>query len=123
MSRICVNRWLLHGIVLLVVLFASAQVARASTDDEQPVASDGYFATVRLTYYVESGLTFGGGHTYYGSTACSWNFPLGTQFELPGGEQFICNDRGRLGSSGWLDLWRRSDLARLYGDWVIVRVF
>ena len=77
---------------------------------------------VRLTYYVEGGVTYGGGRTYPGSTACSWNFPLGSRFRFPHGEVFTCNDRGLLGSSGWLDLWRRADIARAYGPYVTVEV-
>ncbi len=81
-----------------------------------------HYATVRLTFYVESGLTYSGGYTYPGSTACSWNYPLGTTFRLPGGEQFTCNDRGHLGSSGWLDLFRRPDLVHKYGEYVVVEI-
>jgi len=77
---------------------------------------------VRLTYYVEYGVTASGGHPYAGSTACSWNFPFGTRFRLPDGEVFTCNDRGLLGSSGWLDLWRRPDLARAYGPYATAEV-
>jgi hypothetical protein len=82
----------------------------------------GYPARVRLTHYVESGTTYGGGHTYPGSTACSWNWPLGTRFQFPDGEVFTCNDRGLLGSSGWLDLFRRPDLAAAYGPYATVTV-
>lgn len=88
----------------------------------RPQTSSARVARVRLTYYVEEGRTYGGGTTFPGSTACSWNFPLGTRFALPDGEVFVCNDRGLLGSSGWLDLWRRPDLVRRYGSFVTVRV-
>lgn len=107
----------LRACLLAAALFApSASKARA---DESP---DSVYVDVRLTYYVEDGTTYGGGHTYYGSTACSTNFELGTEFELPDGEHLVCNDRGMLGSTGWLDVWRRPDLARMYGDYVTVRI-
>ena len=77
---------------------------------------------VRLTHYVEAGVTYGGGRTYQGSAACSWNFAMGTRLRLPNGETFVCNDRGLLGSSGWVDLWRRPDLTRVYGAYVTVEV-
>lgn len=91
--------------------------------EDQPVVEDQrVWAQVRLTYYTESGRTYSGGQTYAGSTACSWNFAIGTRFMLPDGEVFVCNDRGRLGDSGWLDLWRRPDLAAEYGPYVVVEV-
>jgi len=83
----------------------------------------GLSARVRLTYYVEGGRTYSGGKTYAGSTACSWNFALGTRFMLPNGETFVCNDRGLLGGApGWLDLWRRPDLVKRYGPYATVTV-
>lgn len=86
-----------------------------------PILS-GYKARVRLTYYVESGLTYSGRQTYSGATACSWNWPLYTRFMLPDGDVFTCIDRGMLGSNGWLDLWRRPDLVRDYGPYALVTV-
>lgn len=47
---------------------------------------------------------------------------IGTRFRLPNDEVVTCVDRGRLGSSGWLDLWRRADLAREYGPYAMVEV-
>ena len=87
-----------------------------------PVVSSLALARVRLTYYNESGITASGGRTYPGSTACSYNWAFGTRFRFPNGEVVTCNDRGRLGSTGWLDLWRRKDLAILYGPYVTVEV-
>ncbi len=89
---------------------------------EQPVVVR---ARVRLTYYVEAGRTYSGQQTYAGSTACSWNWPIGTRFVFRDGETVVCNDRGMLGSGnpiGWLDLWRRPDLVRKYGDYATVEV-
>jgi hypothetical protein len=77
---------------------------------------------VRLTYYVAGGITFSGVRTGYGQTACSWNFPLWSRFRFANGETFVCTDRGHLGSSGWLDLWRRPDLARAYGGYATVEL-
>lgn len=95
-----------------------------SVSEDQPVVEDQrVWAQVRLTYYQESGRTYSGGQTYAGSTACSWNFAIGTRFVLPDGEVFVCNDRGMLGGApGWLDLWRRADLAAEYGPYVVVEV-
>lgn len=87
-----------------------------------PIVSALALARVRLTYYNESGLTASGGRTYPGSTACSYNWRFGTRFRFPNGEIVTCNDRGRLGSSGWLDVYRRPDLARAYGPYVTVEV-
>jgi hypothetical protein len=79
-------------------------------------------AQVRLTYYTEYGVTFSGVRTGPGQTACSSNFPLWSRFRFDNGETFVCTDRGRLGSTGWLDLWRRADLARVYGNYALVEV-
>jgi len=87
----------------------------------EPAVAHGRMMTVRLTYYLEYGRTASGGMTYAGSTACSYNFPFGTKFRVAG-EVFTCNDRGALGSSGWLDLWRRPDLAHRLGPYATVEV-
>jgi hypothetical protein len=87
-----------------------------------PPMPRGYPARVRLTHYVEYGVTYGGGHPYDGSTACSWNWPLYTTFVFPDGETFVCNDRGLLGNTGWLDLWRRPDVVRRFGPFTTVQV-
>lgn len=108
---------------ILAVL--SAHPASASSDSGESVSepeSEPTMARVRLTFYVESGRTYSGQQTYAGSTACSWNWPIGTRFRLPNDEVVTCVDRGRLGSSGWLDLWRRADLARDYGPYALVEV-
>lgn len=109
-----------------VLAVLAVHPARASEDtpveapiDETPALN---LARVRLTYYVEAGRTYSGGQTYPGSTACSWNFAIGTRFVFADGEEFVCNDRGLLGYSGWLDLWRRPDIARKYGAYATVQV-
>jgi len=80
------------------------------------------FVRVRLTYYTLTGRTYSGGQTYPGSTACSWNFALGTRFVFRDGETVVCNDRGLLGSSGWLDVWGNPGLVRKYGAYATVDV-
>jgi hypothetical protein len=107
----------------LAVSFMVPATARADeVADAAQEAPASEWAEVRLTYYRESGVTYSGEYTYAGSTACSWNFALGTRFVLPDGEEFVCNDRGMLGSTGWLDLFRRPDLAAKYGPYVTVEV-
>jgi len=98
--------------------------AAAYLASEKPVAAAVATRTVRvrLTYYVEYGVTASGGHPYAGSTACSWNFAIGTRFRLPDGEVFTCNDRGLLGSSGWLDLWRAASTVAKYGPYATAEV-
>jgi len=84
-------------------------------------AGGGYSATVRLTYYTLGGVTASGERVHYGGTACSTNWRMGTRF-LVAGEVFVCNDRGILGSSGWLDLWNRRDIASKLGSYATVQV-
>src|SRR5215204_5246807 len=62
-------------------------------------------ATVRVTFYVLRGTMYSGQQTHWGAAACSWNYPIGTQLELPDGWVVTCLDRGLLGSSGWIDIW------------------
>jgi hypothetical protein len=100
----------------------SARQYLCDADGWQCPKPPGRVARVRLTYYVEGGLTASGGRTYAGSTACSYNWPFGTQFRFPDGEVVTCNDRGMLGSVGWLDVFRRSDLAARYGPYATVEV-
>lgn len=80
------------------------------------------YVRVRLTYYVLRGTTATGEGVHLGGTACSSNFRLQTQFRLPTGETLRCNDRGLLGSTGWLDVWGRPDLIRQLGDYTTVEV-
>ena len=108
----------LHLLLLLWVLaWATVGVARAD---------GGYADTVRLTHYVVGGITYGGGHTYLGSAACSWDLPLGTRITLLAtGETFTCDDRGLLGSgwpASWVDIYglNRDYLGRYADVWVEV---
>lgn len=66
-------------------------------------------ATVTLTAYTLTGTTYAGTQTRPGITACSWNFSLGTRFRLPDGRVVVCEDRGQLGNTGWLDVWMADD--------------
>lgn len=86
---------------------------------QQPV---GYMARVRVTYYNLIGRTFSGIPLYMGSTACSWNFRIGTKFRFPSGETVTCIDRGLLGASGWLDVWKNPGLAHRYEPYTTVMV-
>lgn len=103
----------------------SAHPASASSDSVEAVSepeSEPTMARVRLTFYQESGRTYSGQQTYAGSTACSWNYRLSTRFIFRDGESVVCNDRGLLGDSGWLDVFRRPDLAEKYGQYTVVEV-
>jgi hypothetical protein len=83
----------------------------------------GYLLRVRLTYYTyNSGVTYSGQKTYIGSAACSWNIPLGARVRLPNGPTLVCNDRGLLGSTGWIDVYGQPDLVRAYGDYATVEI-
>lgn len=82
----------------------------------------GYQARVRLTYYTLSGRTASGEGVYMGATACSWNYRIGQRFMFSDGEVVRCNDRGLLGSSGWLDIWNQPWLANKYGPYTTVTV-
>lgn len=108
------------GLAPRAYLCAVGELACPTLADRMPAT--GWVAAVRLTYYTLAGTTYGGGHPYVGSTACSWNFRIGTRFVLPDGETVVCNDRGLLGSSGWLDLFARPDLVRRYGPYATVQV-
>jgi hypothetical protein len=108
------------GLAPRTYLCAVGELACPTVAERLP--GPGWATRVRLTYYTLTGTTYGGGRPYVGSTACSWNFRLGTRFVLPDGETVICNDRGLLGSSGWLDLFARPDLVRRYGPYASVQV-
>lgn len=82
----------------------------------------GTMATVRLTWYAQSGLTANGGHTYPGSAACSFNYPFFTRFVFRDGEMVVCTDRGVLGNKGWVDVFQDKLLADKYGAYTDVVV-
>jgi hypothetical protein len=108
------------AIMTAMWLSERAEAFLSEPELEQEPAS--YVMDVRLTYYLLEGRTYSGGHTYPGSAACSTNFALGTRFRLPDGDVVVCNDRGLLGRTGWLDVWGRPDLPRRYGNYVTVEV-
>ena len=108
-------------LTLLALVFLAFRGPTVHAQEEE-VADVPTTAWVRLTYYVEAGVTFSGGRTGYGQTACSWNYAIGQRFRFDNGEEFVCTDRGHLGSSGWLDLWRRPDLIRAYGTHALVEL-
>lgn len=84
--------------------------------------------TVRVTFYTDSGTTYSGTRTRSVVAACSWNWAIGTRFRFPDGREVVCEDRGQLGSSGWLDIWvpsladGRAGVAQAYGSHVSVEV-
>jgi hypothetical protein len=85
-------------------------------------------ATVRVTYYTDRGTTYSGSHTRPGVAACSWNYDLGTRLRFSDGREVVCEDRGRLGSAGWIDVWvsspaeGRAGVALAYGTHATVEV-
>lgn len=89
---------------------------------QRPAATSGYSAHVRLTYYNLTGRTYSGVPLYVGSTACSWNWPIGTRFRFLDGETVTCIDRGLLGNAGWLDVWSQPSLVSKYGAYTNVSV-
>lgn len=108
-----------------MLLIGQAQADEPSDETVSAAAEASYtpvVARVRLTYYVEGGVTYSGQQTYMGSTACSWNYPLGTRFVFRDGEVVTCNDRGMLGSAGWVDVFRQPALAAKYGAYAMVEV-
>jgi hypothetical protein len=105
---------------LLVVLAIGAALVGVIRVRAEP-------ATVRFTVYVDRGVMYSGYQTHWGAAACSWNYPIGTQLELPDGMVVTCLDRGMLGSSGWIDAWM-PDMATArayqahYGNWTTATV-
>lgn len=90
-------------------------------------AHGGETFTARLTVYLDHGVQYAGTWTAWGSAACSWNLPIGTRLRLPDGYEVTCLDRGRLGNTGWVDLWAPdwetgAWLQAQYGDWTTVEV-
>jgi 3D (Asp-Asp-Asp) domain-containing protein len=79
---------------------------------------------VRLSYYLATGnKTTSGVYPYPGSAACSFNFPLGSVLLLAGELELTCEDRGHLGSTGWVDVYAESHaegkwIERTYGVYV-----
>lgn len=60
---------------------------------------------VTVTHYALSGVTYSGGTTHVGMAACSWNLPLGATVRFADGREYRCEDRGQLGSTGWIDIY------------------
>lgn len=84
--------------------------------------------TVRVTYYTDAGTTYSGTRTRPGVAACSWNYAIGTRIRFADGREVVCEDRGRLGSSGWVDVWvpslaeGRAGVAGNYGNHATVEI-
>lgn len=77
---------------------------------------------VRLTYYVLAGRMANGQFVHHGAAACSSNIRMGSTVVFPGGETVVCKDTGRLGNTGWVDVWQGQALTRRYGDYALVTV-
>lgn len=110
-------RFLRYALAGAALFGAAFLVERASAET----------STVRFTVYLDRGVMYSGYQTHWGAAACSWNYPIGTQLELPDGMVVTCLDRGLLGSSGWVDLWvpdwpaARAYQAH-YGNWTTARI-
>lgn len=84
--------------------------------------------TVRVTYYTDAGTTYSGTRTRPGVAACSWNYAIGTRLRFADGREVVCEDRGALGATGWVDVWvgslaeGRAGVAGAYGNYTTVEV-
>lgn len=85
-----------------------------------------YTLTVRLTSYLEWGVTYSGAYTVHGLAGCSWDIPLGATVALPDGETAVCADRGVNDGVERVDLWNGDGgwgcVPCAFGDWVTVEV-
>jgi 3D (Asp-Asp-Asp) domain-containing protein len=88
---------LLRLIIGVVLLFAASAAPLAAEE-----------LTVTVTHYAINGTTYGGTQTHAGVVACSWNIPLWSTVIFPDGRTYVCEDRGQLGNSGWIDIWTPS---------------
>jgi hypothetical protein len=113
------HRYVTHAALLATLALGLGAVRLAS-------AQEGL--TVRTTYYVDRGTTYSGTQTRPGVAACSWNLAAGTVLRFPDGRTVTCEDRGQLGSAGWVDVWvpsldaGRREIAGVYGDYTRVEV-
>ena len=99
-------------------------VSVAQADDDTTL-----LLVMRATYYVDAEQpTYSGVWPARGVAACSWNIPIGTKLRLTvDGRMVTCLDRGRLGDTGWVDIFvpnRREgiEIAKTYGGWTLVEV-
>ena len=85
-------RYIIAGIAMLGAAVCVERVSAASTP-------------VRVTHYYATGNPMASGiYPYHGAAACSFNFPMGTILRFYDGREVTCLDRGRLGWSGWVDI-------------------
>lgn len=103
-------------------LYGVGEIQRPMSAPAPLPRASGRQVAVRLTYYTLTGRTASGTPLYVGSTACSSNFAFGTTFQFSGGERVTCIDRGILGSSGWLDIWKQPGLVAKYGGYTTVTI-
>lgn len=114
------NVRLLRHAVVLAILAAGLTIGHVDSQE---------FHRVRVTYYLDRGVTFSGGATFAGVAACSWGFEMGTRLRfLEDGREVVCLDRGQLGNGrAWVDVWVPTAeagraMARTYGDRTRVEV-
>lgn len=62
--------------------------------------------TVDVTSYCDRGLTASGVMAGPGIAGCDVRYPFGTLFYLSDGSRWVCQDRGIVDGSDWLDTWR-----------------
>jgi 3D (Asp-Asp-Asp) domain-containing protein len=109
---VSLSRIALAGALLLLTAIPSANRVQA----------DSACRDMRLTGYVRtefSARTFDGTSIYTDEpiVAASWDIPLGAYVSIDGLGVYRVADRGRLGSSGWIDVavWTRSEAYALTG--------
>ena len=128
-ARVGLDPWDLHGALISTGQGADEYLAAAGLGPpNQPAAVPVptpravSLHRVRLTWYGLVGRTASGAYTTAGGTACSTNWSFGTRFRFSNGTTVVCNDRGILGNTGWLDVWQGRALAALYGPYATVEV-
>lgn len=111
---------LVRHAAVLALLAAGLTISHADSQESH---------RVRVTWYIDRGVTYSGGTTFSGVAACSWGFEMGTRLRfLEDGREVVCLDRGQLGNGrAWVDVWVPTaeagrTLARTYGDRTHVEV-
>lgn len=112
-----------------ISLTAIALLSCALLGSPKPAAPSQAVVSVRVTFYTDVGVTYSGGWTRYGVAACSWNIPMYSIIRFHDGRIVYCEDRGLLGSSGWIDVWVPSyayglwNIEAVYGLWTVVAIY
>ncbi len=90
-----------------------------------------YIASKRVTatFYLPTGnRMYNGEWPRLGSAACDWSIPLGTVVLFHDARVVRCEDRGHLGSAGWIDIFCQDthcghEVATAYPERVTVSLF